>query len=191
MSQAASLAWRLLRAGDLPLPEEPAQAGHPGNVAAGRQEEHHHARQGVRRERDAARTGQPGAYHGVPLQNLEACPNIASQQHNTMANYFLLLQPTSCNLRIHRAGVSSDSMQYGVAGSPGAAPWGAAKALRRPRRLRLKLLSVNSSRRCAALRVWHNGLSEAHARFLQVNRYRIGCNGSMKPAGAAACAAAD
>ena len=24
--------------------------------------------------------------------------------HNTMANYFLLLQPTSCNFRIHRAG---------------------------------------------------------------------------------------
>ena len=64
------------RAGDRALPAQPAQAGHPGHVAAGRQKEHHHAREGVRGEPHPARARQPRAHHGAraPVQQPPATP---------------------------------------------------------------------------------------------------------------------
>ena len=53
-----------LRTGNQQVPEESPQACHSGNESARPKEEHHHLGEGLWREQDPERAGQPCAHHG-------------------------------------------------------------------------------------------------------------------------------
>lgn len=54
----------ILRTGNQQVPEESPQACHSGNESARPKEEHHHLGEGLWREQDPERAGQPCAHHG-------------------------------------------------------------------------------------------------------------------------------